>query len=162
MYFGDFVDGAVVADSGRAEEPRLIIGIPACPQSEFAKNVVVAGNVPARFGAGGDDVANFGRKFGRDPLVGIHKQHPIGLHMAKGDVALGGIVLKFGGVDGGSCLTSEFGRAILAERIQHNHLIRPTHAGDAIANVLRFVQGEDDGREILDFGFWILEGCWWG
>ena len=38
-------------------------------------------------------------------------------------------------------------RTVVAERIGHQNLVRPCHAGDAVADVPGFVFCEDDGDE---------------
>ena len=134
----------VVAGLAVPQQAQLVVGIPAGMVDHSAEDVVVAGNPPARARFILHGAAHLGGQLRRGALVGINEEDPVGIHSIQGGIALLGEVLKPVLQNRRPRPLRELHRSILAEGVEHHHLIGPLHAGDALRDIPLLVFGEDN------------------
>ena len=147
IHHGHLMHRTLVAHTPVPKQAQLIIREPARPLCEFAKNIIVSRNIPARLRPFPRHAANFRGKRGRAPLIRIHEEDPIRLHGIQSGVPLRGIVGEGVLPHIRARRPRQRGCVILAVGIEHEDAIRPTEAVDAGDNMLGFIERENDGGQ---------------
>src|SRR3972149_6358736 len=145
----DFVyrPGLIIMRLILAEEPQLVVGIPATIADPLAPDDIVTWHPVAGSCFGRRSCRpNLRHQLWRHPFIGVYKEHPVTGRKVLGGIALAGKTHEWLLEDFVRILPTDFHGSVGTQGVQHNELIRPSHALQATVNLLFFVFRDDNYR----------------